>query len=432
VCAESLVLIAVTSHPRVAALIPPRGRLLLWALAFGYWLVGARDVADRIAVGLWGLFLVGTAHWGSGRLGAADLVLLWLAAVIPANLLPAVLPLVIPLHAGIHMGDGLAYAFCETADGKRLYATIPGCDSIEEDYAHCGDGVVAEFDPASLTRVATHRFFSPTYYGRLEMLLCLDDEVLVTVHGAVHDGRRLGMAVLSFSPTSPERFDPVYAAETGATLAYDAAHDAVLYSGEFDSRVVRYDRHTKRTDESRSPELRNDWIHPIALAPLAGSQSLDTRSIHPGRNRIYVTQWMQGRYAHAIDLTTLKVVARYDVGAGGALGLAVDPERDRLFVSSLWGLDVFDLTTDRLVARKRLGLGNRPVIVDAARNRLYVSSTVEGKVRVLDRDTLAVIGEIPVGIGSRFAELSRDGSRFFASSVAAHYWWNADGLAPSH
>ena len=35
------------------------------------------------------------------------------------------------------------------------------------------------------------------------------------------------------------------------------------------------------------------------------------------------------------------------------------------------------------------GVGNRPVIVDAPRNRLYVSSMVEGKIRILDRDTLA-------------------------------------------
>jgi hypothetical protein len=98
----------------------------------------------------------------------------------------------------------------------------------------------------------------------------------------------------------------------------------------------------------------------VTLQEYSGSSILYTTSIHPGRNRVYLAEWMRGRYAFAIDLTTLRPVARYDVGGGGALGITVDVERDRLFVSSLWGLEVFDLATDRLIVRKRTGLGNRP------------------------------------------------------------------------
>jgi len=78
---------------------------------------------------------------------------------------------------------------------------------------------------------------------------------------------------------------------------------------------------------------------------------------------------------------------------------------------------------------KRTGVGNRPVIVDASRNQLYLSSTLEGKIRILDRDTFDVIGQIPIGIGTRYAYLSRDGSRLFGSSAVAHYYWDADTLA---
>src|SRR5262249_3524040 len=137
---------------------------------------------------------------------------------------------------------------------------------------------------------------------------------------------------------------------------------------------------------------------------------------------------MAGRYAYAIDLTTLRVVHRYDVGSGGALGVTVDPERDRLFVSSMWGLEVFDLATDTLVARKHTGIGNRPLIVYAARKRPYLASTVEGKIRILDRDSFAVVGQIPIGIGTRFPYLSADGRYLFASSVWRHYYWPADAL----
>jgi len=158
---------------------------------------------------------------------------------------------------------------------------------------------------------------------------------------------------------------------------------------------------------------------------------LYTDSIHPGRNRIYLMEFMHARYAHAIDLDSLRPVARYDVASGGAMGLTVDPERDRLFVSSLWGLEVFDLATDRLILRMRTGLGNRPIVVDRARNRLYLSSMVEGKIRILDRDTLEVIGQIPIGIGPRFPYLTGDGKRLLASSTRAHYWWDPDTLVPA-
>jgi DNA-binding beta-propeller fold protein YncE len=193
------------------------------------------------------------------------------------------------------------------------------------------------------------------------------------------------------------------------------------YSSEFTNRLVRYDRRTHQF-ETAGADLLRPWYQPITLEPHTGSLMLHTTSIHPGLNRIYAADWMQGRYAYALDLTTLAVVARYDVGGGGALGVAVDPERDRLYVSSIWGVEVVDLATDTV------GLSNRPVVVDAARNRVYLGSMVGGKFRILDRDTLAVVGEIPVGMGTRYPHLSRDGRYLFASSSTAHYYWEADAL----
>jgi DNA-binding beta-propeller fold protein YncE len=168
----------------------------------------------------------------------------------------------------------------------------------------------------------------------------------------------------------------------------------------------------------------------VSLQRHTASLGIGTISIHPGRNRLYLVEWMQGRDAYALDLDTLEVVARYDVGGGGATAISVDPERDHLFVSSIWGLEIFDLATDTLITRIRTGPGNRPLIVDPIRNRLYVSAMVEGKIRVLDRDTLRVLGQIPIGFGSRYLHLSNDGRRLFASSKAAHYYWDPAALLP--
>jgi DNA-binding beta-propeller fold protein YncE len=305
------------------------------------------------------------------------------------------------------------------------------CDSIHADYDDCRDGRVVEYDLRTMKPIATHRFFSPSFYGRLELMECLPDEVQVAVQGAVLQGRAILQSALAFPAEAPSMFAPAVAGPgMGITIAYDERHEAFFYTGEFTHRLVRYDRRRRELSEVASDAFARRWIQPISLRTFTGSSLVYTNSIHPARNRVYVVEFMNGRYAYAIDLTSLEVVARYDVGSGGAAGVTVDADRDRLLVSSLWGLEVFDLATDTLIVRKRLGLGNRSAIVDTRRNRVYVGSTVEGKIRVLDRDTLEVIGQLPVGIGSRFPHLSADGERLFASSTVAHYYWDPDTLAP--
>jgi hypothetical protein len=423
VCAGTLALTMVGLPGRLAAAV--------WTAVFAAALVAAGDWVDRVTIAVWAVVLLATQQWLAPRARRADVLLLRTLAVVPVSLLSTMLPLLAPFHGGVRLGDGLAYAFCEVPARRALYASIPVCGSVWVTYDECRTGHVAEYSLDDMRRVATHRFFSPDFYGRFEFIDCLDDEVEVAVQAAVIRGGPRTQTALAFPVDAPNTFDPQVAGENvGITIAYDRAHAAVFYAGEFTHRVVRYDRRTGERREVGGRALARRWIQPITLREFTGSSILYTNTIHQGRNRLYVAEWLQGRYAYAIDLDTLEVVARYDVGGGGALGLTVDEGRDRLYVSSVWGLEVFDLATDRLVTRKRTGLGNRPVVVDAPRNRLYLGSMVEGKIRILDRDTLAVLGQIPVGIGGRFSHLSLDGRYLFASSSSAHYYWDADTLLP--
>ena len=429
VCASSLLLVWLAEHPRVAPRLPRGPLLAAWVVFFGAWLVAGGDPVERIAIVTWAVLLGASHHWLVTRVRAGDLARGRLAAVMAVSLLPATLPLVAPLHGGTHLGDGLAYDFCEVPGRDVVYATVPVCDSVNAGYEECRTGRVVEYGLQTLKPVAEHNYFSPQFHGRLELIECLPDEVQVAVQAAVIDRRAVEQSALAFPVAAPDKFNPMVAgAGMGITIAHDAAHDAVFYTSEWTHRVARLDRRTQQLADVDVATLAHRWFEPVMLEEHTGSAILYTTSVHPGRNRIYLAEWMRGRYAYAIDLTTLRPVARYDVGGGGALGITVDVERDRLFVSSLWGLEVYDLATDRLIARKRSGLGNRPVIVDTARNRLYVGSMVEGKIRILDRDTFDVVGQIPIGIGSRFAHLSSNGKRFFASSTAAHYYWDADAL----
>jgi len=391
-------------------------------------LLRAHDVADRITLLAWTLFLVTTwtirAHVDRRHLG-----LVRIAAIFPANLLAASLPLFMPAHGGTLFGKGLAYSFCEIPARGALYAAVPGCGSVDATYERCRDGSIVEYDVKTMQATARYTFFSPDFHGRLEQLLCLDDEVQVAVQDLTYQGRNVVSGVLAFPPENPRKFGVLTSDRgIGTTIAYDAAHDALFYGGEFDNPLVRYDRRTQAFDDDFGPEFARPWHEPVSLQANNGSLVIAAGCIHPRRNRLYVTEWMQGRYVYAVDLTTLKVVGRYDVGGGGALGVTVDPDRDRLFVSSLWGLEVIDLGTDRIVDRKRTGLGNRPAVLDARRNRLYVSSMVEGKIRIFDRDTLELIGQLPIGFGSRYPHLTSDGRHLVASSLTGHYYWNADTL----
>ncbi len=431
VCAASLAVVTLAERTRRTAALPAGASAVLWAALAVVGLILAGDAADRITVALW-MALLAASHRFAGAIGGAELALVRILLVVPMNLLPAALPALLPLHGGTFVGDGLVYGFCEVPDRHAVYGSLPVCGSVQTSYERCGDGRVLEYDLATMQRTAAHAFFSPTFFGRLELLVCLDDEVEVAIQGLKYQGRGVVQGVLAFPIDAPERFKVLTSDHgIGATIAYDRAHDALFYCGEFDNPLVRYDRRTGAFDDAPSRDLARRWYEPIALTANGGSLIVHTTSIDAGRHRIYLADWMQGRYAYAVDSTSLRLVTRYDVGGGGALGIAVDAERNRLFVSSVWGLEVVDLGTGDVVARIRTGVGNRPVIVDAARNRLYLISTIEGKLRVLDRDTFAVLAKIPSGIGSRYALLTTDGTRLFASSIATHYYWNPDALVPA-
>lgn len=424
----SLALLTVAELPPVAARLRGWRALIPFGVCAAVGVVMAGDVVDSLTLVVWTGLLV-ASHFFASQIAATHLGLLRTAAMIPMNVLSVALPLWMPMHAGNLFADGHAYAFCEAPGRETIYASMPVCDSVQVGWETCRDGRIVEYDARTLEPVASHRFLSPEFYGRLEYMICLRDEVLVAMQGTVQNGRSLRQSVMSFPIDAPEKFVPVVAAGYGIAMAYDEAHQAVFFVGEFNNALVRWDLRTRQLDESPSRHFLNPWRHPFSLEGFSGSSMLYTETIDPGRNLMYLTELMHARYAYAVDLDSVQPVARYDVASGGAMGLTVDPERNRLYVSSLWGLEVIDLAAGRVIERLRLGLGNRPVVIDRARNRLYLSSMVEGKLRVFDRDTLELLDQIPIGIGSRFAYLTKDGDRLLASSTKAQYWWDPDTLA---
>ena len=60
-----------------------------------------------------------------------------------------------------------------------------------------------------------------------------------------------------------------------------------------------------------------------------------------------------------LDLDALAIRRTFDTRDTGSFGLAVDEQRDRLFASGLWGVNVIDLRDGRTLARLRTGPGPR-------------------------------------------------------------------------
>src|SRR5262249_37459358 len=156
--------------------------------------------------------------------------------------------------------------------------------------------------------------FSPDYFGRLELMVCLDDEVEVAVQATRYHGQYYRDTAMAVPIASPADFKPVLVGpRVGSTIAYDARPHPLLYAAEYSDRIIRYDRRTGEVNDRIGEPFVRRWKHPVSSAPETGSLIIHNRGVQPNRDRVYLAEWMQGRYAYAIDLSTLQPVARYDV-----------------------------------------------------------------------------------------------------------------------
>ena len=367
------------------------------------------------ASGVWWLL-----RFGPMWFGARERRLLVVMLGIGSQLLAAALPLLVPMHGGTRLGEGMAYSFCESPTRPLLFAAVPEAPAMRQwslGSAHGMGGYVAEYDADTLVERARHRFFSAAFHGRLEYLLCLDDSVQVGMTNATIDGRRDQDNAMAFSLDEPGRFErDLLGGGAGHAIAYDRTRDALYYFSENKPDVVRVER----------TNGRREFLSPLRTGRFA--LVVGPQSMHRARDRLYVAEWLNGRYAHELDLGSLEVTRSFAHRDGGANGIAVDEELDRLYTVGLWGMEVFDLATGALIARKRLGFLGRSPAIDRVNDLVYVPSTAEGKIRVFDRHSLELLGAIAIGHGPRIPYLSPSRGRLYASTSRAHYYWSTAEL----
>jgi len=338
---------------------------------------------------------------------------------------------------GRPLGAGGAYDWCESPDGSRLYATHPTCRG--QSFERCGDDYVSERALDDPTQERRLHFFDERFYGRMLHLLCLEDRVQVGMAETIIDSERYGTNVMEFSVDDPTRVtrDVLGKGDTGwsgAIFLHDRARHAVFYTSEFYNRIVRAG-YGPGGDPPETMELAEARTYPpphrVAGFRVSFEGSLVTSrdAVYPKRDSGFFGEWIRGTSVWELGLADRRVLREYRTNNGANNVMAVDAERDRLIVSGLWGLEVFDLVSGKLLRRVRTDLGPRLPVVDARHDLVYVPVTFGNHVLVLDRETFVLRGRLLVGAGGRNAHLTRDGRTLFAGGSKRAFFWDTEALA---
>jgi hypothetical protein len=406
--------------------LPVSGRIAAIAACGLVAALMAPTLADVVALGPLSLWLH-LLTLGAVRVAARDRLLLGMAGTVLCQISASLWPLLVPSHGGTRIAEGMAYGFCEHADRGRVYAAVPGSRSGRDAFL---DGRVDELDSRSLSPLRRFYPFVPAFRGRIIAPLCLPDSLHLGMAETLvgQAGRRENVLELPLdAPDRPRR--RLFYEEIGQTLFWDRGRDAVFYASEWSNDIFRLARRSGAVDRTVGrafiPRNQDHWFFFGRRYP--GSLALST-GIHERRDTFFAGHWLTGSTVYEIDLGSLALRSRLQPRHGGTSALSLDEGHERLFVSSMWGLEVLDIESGRAVARVRTGLGCRTAVVDPVNELVYLPSTIEGRIRVLDRETLDVIGAIDVGYGTRNALFAAESRALIATNALAYYSWPSSSL----
>jgi hypothetical protein len=402
--------------PRVAAAVV--------AVFIAAWAARSPTTSDAVAIVAWGGVLALLALLRSRWLTARDVF--WLGAFLSVitQIGASAVPIFRPRHGGTLLGHGMAYGFCEDGVHGRVYAAVPGLARNQ-----FRDGHIVEYDAARLTKLRDLSIFDENFHGRFMLLLCLPGTIQAAMAQTWIQGRFQGENVMEFRLDDPRDVNrSLWGVGMGQQLMWDEKRDAVFYSSEWSNRIYRLDRRTGEVNRDVNVGVIPDRPTWLLMGTITGSLAM-APTPHHGRDSFYVGHWLTGSRVYEVDLGRLTLRRSFEPRSGCIAELAVDEEYDRLFATSLWGVDVIDLRTGRVSRRIRTGTGARTPAIDRRNGLVYVSTTIEGRLRAFDRASLEPVGTLAMGWGTRRPFVSAAAGRLFATNEVAYYWWNAAALA---
>jgi len=312
---------------------------------------------------------------------------------------------------GKRIGTDLAYNFCESPARRLLAVTVPVCSGPGG--PRCILGRIDLFDLDSLEQTASLRPFDRGFSGRMEQIVCEDERLLVGMCCASLDDRRERLTVMSVDwngEVLQQSLTPDH--ETNRVLP-GASGEALFFVGR---EVVHVDLGTgaRKIIAERKP--------PGIFVVERGSSS-------ERRDSVFLGEFINGSSVLELDRRSLALKRAIDTENGSVVAVTVDDPMGRAWVTGLFGVEVFDLSTGERVAARRLGFASRTPLVDERHGVVYVPSTTSGKIYVLDREDARVLGAIAIGFGPRNVLLANRGQWFLASSEHGLWYWDAAELA---
>jgi hypothetical protein len=312
---------------------------------------------------------------------------------------------------GTRLGTDLVYNFCESPARGRLAATVPFCSGPGG--PQCIRGRIDLFDLDTLERMGSLHPFDQTFSGRMEQIVCQDDRLLVGMCCAWLDSRRERLTVMSLDWNGE-------VTQKSLTPDHDTNRVVLESSGESLWLVGRDVVHLEAGTGAR--EL-------IAARKPPGIFVVERASKSDRRGSVFLGEFMDASSVLELDRRSLAPKREIDTNNGSVVAVTVDDPMGRAWVTGLWGVEVYDLESGERVAAKRLGFAVRTPLVDERNGVVYVPSTASGKIYVLDREEVRVLGAIAIGFGPRNVFLANRGRWFLASSEHGLWYWDAAELA---
>lgn len=346
---------------------------------------------------------------------------LLLTAICLFQLLSAYLPVLIPPGAA-KFSPHLALSFCEARERREIFAAHPQCPLAM--FSHqCKDAFIGVYDMKTLEHKRDLHLFDAKYYGRPEQLICHQNYLFVSMNEVRQNGVKLGpnTMLVDLAGEKVRTWKNFAGPNIGNSMLYDPMHDALFLTGEFDSDIFRWDFKTQAMNKEIGRPFSNPWYWPPMKRLNTGSFISHHDGYSKKHNTAYFSEWLNGRFVHEVDLSTLKPRRRFAVNGGAALGVTVDDDEGKLWISHLWGVSVFDLVSGNLLSKRRIGFSNRPAVIDYENDLVFMGSTTEGRIHVFDRKTNEHLETIALGIGSRYLMISAETRRLLASAASGSY-----------
>ncbi len=347
------------------------------------------------------------ARWYSKvSLTAVGLLLSLLLGVSAANFLRADSP----WPGGTKLSTDLAYGFCENAGRRRLAATVPVCTGPTGD--RCAEGRIDLYDLDTMTPLTSLRPFRDRFYGRLEQIVCHDEFLLVGMCCATPQGRTNELVVTSIAWTGRVLEESVANRQTNRVML-DSEIDSLWLAGL----------------ELIHKKLSTGETALVAARKPPGIFTVEKDGLSARRDSVFIGELFESSLVREFDRSSLSEKAAIDTNGGGVVAVTVDDREGRLYVTGPWGLEIIAADSGIRVSSVRLGFSSRTPVIDERHDLVFIPSTTNGKIYVLDREDGALLGAMSVGFGIRSVLLANEGRWLVASAGQGLWYWDSESLA---